>query len=158
MIKELDFKDFLDNNLKENFLKIKKMKISIAEVALNLTDIYELWKKLMEDNGLFEGDFFREYVEEKIYRKLKIQYATFSDLDRKIKEGHKFKHIYLTGTNVTTGEIEIFSHLHTPNVIISDAVRITMSIPVIFRPHSYYIKFVFIFNCFLLLTHLTVFM
>ena len=46
----------------------------------------------------------------------------------------------MTGSNLTTGECETFSHLDTPDLIIADAVRISMSIPMVWRPHKYYIK------------------
>ncbi len=86
----------------------------------------------MLDYGLFPGEKYREYVEERIETKLGKN-ATFKDLHNKIKQGYPYKYVYLTGTNVTTGECETFSHLDTPDMIISDAARISMSIPIIFR-------------------------
>ena len=101
-----------------------------------------------------------KWIEEKISKKLGIKFATFKDLHllitNKYQEANSkqpqlkktpaqtekkhFKFIFLTGSNLTTGKIEIFSHLHTPDMIISDAVRISMSIPYFFYPHQFYIK------------------
>ena len=44
------------------------------------------------------------------------------------------------GVNANTGKTEVFSFEHTPDVIISDAVRISMSIPVLYEPHALYAK------------------
>ncbi len=92
--------------------------------------------------GLFEGEKFRKWIEEKIQAKLGVKNATFKDLQMKVsKEGSsKYKYIFLTGSNLSTGKCEIFSHLHSPNMIIADAVRISMSIPIFFNPHQCFIK------------------
>ena len=34
-----------------------------------------------------------------------------------------------------TGETEIFSYKTTPFMVVSDAVRISMSIPLVYKPH-----------------------
>ncbi len=98
--------------------------------------------KLTNKMGLFEGENFRKWIEEKIQAKLGVENATFKDLQMKVsKEGSsKYKNIFLTGSNLSTGKCEIFSHLHSPNMIIADAVRISMSIPIFFNPHQCFIK------------------
>jgi len=98
--------------------------------------------KLTNKMGLFEGEKFRKWIEEKIQAKLGVINATFKDLQMKVsKEGSsKYKYIFLTGSNLSTGKCEIFSHLHSPNMIIADAVRISMSIPIFFNPHKCFIK------------------
>ena len=80
----------------------------------------------------------------KVSNKLGIPNATFKDLQTKVEEkssgDFKYKHLFLTGSNLSTGKCEIFSHLHSPNMIISDAVRISMSIPFVFYPTKKYIR------------------
>ena len=67
--------------------------------------------------------------------------ATFKDLrDRVAESGSEFKHVFFTGSNLTSGKSEIFSHLHTPDMVISDVVRISMSIPFLFTPRCYYVR------------------
>ena len=98
-----------------------------------------------QDFGLFVGDFFRlEWIEKLIQNKTGIPYLTFAEL-KKLQSEHPrryeaFKDIYFVGTNLTTGYTEVFSYETTPDAIISDALRISMSIPLIFTPHKLFLK------------------
>ena len=104
---------------------------------------YDLYNELKDKKGLFSGEEFRKWIECKIKEKFGFDNATFKDLQENIvKEGStsQYKYLFLTGSNLSNGKCEIFSHLHTPNMIISDAVRISMSIPILLEPHKCYIK------------------
>ncbi len=83
-------------------------------------------------------------IKNKVSNKLGFPNATFKDLQAKVEENKsgdfKYKYLFLTGSNLSTGKCEIFSHLHSPNMIISDAVRISMSIPFVFYPTKKYIR------------------
>ena len=104
-------------------------------------EIQELIQYILDKKGLAEGDKILDWIEEKIRAKTKIPHATFGELyDLHQKDPKKYKQLYLMGTNISKKNSEIFSHEDTPNVIISDAVRISMSIPVVFRPHRCYEK------------------
>lgn len=48
--------------------------------------------------------------------------------------------VYFISTNISTSFSEVFSFEHTPDLIISDALRSSMSIPFIFKPHRCYVK------------------
>jgi len=93
-------------------------------------------KSFEENKGLFSGNKFRDWIDCLIQEKLGVENAKFVDLQAKIEknEASEYKYLFLTGSNLTTRKCQIFSHLHTPNMIISDAVRISMSIPFIFYP------------------------
>jgi predicted acylesterase/phospholipase RssA len=117
---------------------------------LNTFRIGKFLKKIAESFGLFPGKVFLDFYEGKIAQKLG-KHATFKDLQEKIENNNnnndgddettkKFKYLYLVGSNLTTGDSEVFSHIDTPDMIISDAVRISMSIPLIWPPHKYYIR------------------
>ena len=140
MLQQLDFKEFLDSDLKETFLSLKGVEsFGVTTVLNNAFSIKKIWDKLNKDYGLFAGDTYRAYIDERIEAKLG-KWATFRDLHEQVKRGRPFKYIFLTGTNVSSGECETFSHLHTPDMIIADAARISMSIPVVFAPHKYFIR------------------
>lgn len=95
--------------------------------------------------GLFPGDYFREnWIEALLQQKTGIAYITFAELAALKASGkeefNQFKSIYLTGVNLATGQIEVFSAETTRDMIISDALRITMSVPILFKPHAAYSK------------------
>ena len=112
---------------------IRKLNWSIVSSQELLNDII---KSFEENKGLFSGKAFRDWIDSLIKNKLGIENATFKDLQTKIEQDKTsgFKYIFLTGSNLTTRKCQIFSHLHTPNMVIADAVRISMSIPFIFYP------------------------
>jgi len=169
ILNEFNFSDMLDSNesTKQRFFNLlKSIKNFTNDTGGTINKLlYEIWMFQTKDPddlkiGYFPGLFFLKWIEEKISKKLGIKFATFKDLNLlitnkyqeenskqpKLKtsstqtEKEHFKSIFLTGSNLTTGKIEIFSHLHTPDMIISDAVRISMSIPYFFYPHQFYIK------------------
>ncbi|MCX7771124.1 MAG: patatin-like phospholipase family protein [Proteobacteria bacterium] len=90
-----------------------------------IRDIINLFKNF----GWNRGKKFRDWIGELIKGKLGNSEATFYDL---VKSEKNIKQLYIIGVNLSTGFAEIFSHEHTPNMCIADAVRISMSIPFIF--------------------------
>jgi NTE family protein len=99
-----------------------------------------LQSELKKDYGLFSGETVLEWTEKLIYEKTGITKATFKELhDLKLK-GKPILDVYFIGTNISTSFAEVFSYEHTPDLVISDALRISMSIPFIFKPHRCHIK------------------
>lgn len=72
---------------------------------------------------------------------------TFKEL-RKLRESKhvpdeckkRLKDIYFVGTNLSRCRTEIFSDEHTPDVCITDALRISMAFPFFFKPWNIYVK------------------
>jgi len=148
--KQIDLKDRFHRvslfDLKEQLFESSKeeLKYNLYEKK-DISSLYKIFQDLKIDSnyGIFTGENLREWIEKRICEKLQIENATFKDLESKIvieKSINNFKYLFLTGTNLSTGKCEIFSHLHTPDMIISDAVRISMSKPILFHPHKFYIK------------------
>lgn len=77
--------------------------------------------------GWYKGDFFREWIGELIKKKAGTSQATFRDL----REAKK-PDLYVYGTNLSTHFSEVFSVEHTPEMRLSDAIRISMSLPLFF--------------------------
>lgn len=153
MLGEMTFTDFLDGSEKHNLLDIKKaLEKHGKKYGLSLNLIFQelirrpeatrdILTTLQSRYGLFRGEWFRLWIEKKIADKIdKISYLTFKELHQKSKNNPNLKDIYFVGTNVVTKKSEIFSNEHTPDMIISDAVRISMSIPFLFEPHCYHYK------------------
>jgi len=63
-----------------------------------------------------------------------ITFQELWDLNEKLPEEKRFKKFYVTSFNMELLRTEVFSVDHTPNVVIADAVRASMSIPVFFTP------------------------
>jgi NTE family protein len=142
ILREFDITEIFldDDSIKNEFLEIKENFTS--NLLVNTFRVGKFLKKISDSFGLFPGKEFIKFCETKIAAKLG-RHATFRDLQERIEqggEGNKFKFLYLIGSNLTTGDSETFSHIDTPDMIISDAVRISMSIPLIWPPHKYYIK------------------
>lgn len=109
-----------------------------------------------EDFGLFSGERLRQWLDEQIQLRTggvrqadgSIQgglvNATFKELaDLKAQQPHRyaaFKALYVVCVNLTLSQIEVFSAETTPDVIVADAVRLSSSIPFVFRAHRLYIK------------------
>jgi len=98
---------------------------------------------LKREIGLFSGDRTKEELIENVLRNrlesLGKRYEdglTFKELTEFKDHAGKplFKPLYITAFNTSTLRTDIFSAEHTPNVVVADAVRASMSIPVFLTP------------------------
>ena len=90
---------------------------------------------LMWDMGLFTGMAIREWIDERLHEATGIWNVTFETFNELTKETGQGVHLKIAGVCLNTAEVVWFDHLgpwkHLP---IADAVRISMSIPGIFKP------------------------
>jgi len=92
---------------------------------------------IQEQLGLFDGSVIKqELIEKPIMDSLrKVNLKPESDITfKELMDCKKFKQFYVTAFNTQRSKTEVFSAEHTPNVVIADAVRASMSIPVFFTP------------------------
>ncbi len=78
-------------------------------------------------------DLFDTLIKNKLSERMHItvtEEVTFAEL----AQYADFKSIYFVGVNIESGEQEIFSAEHTPDMVVADALRISMSIPGVFEP------------------------
>jgi NTE family protein len=89
--------------------------------------------RLEKEYGWYKGDYFRKKIGEFIGDKTGNSESTFEDIEE-MKEEHGFKSLYFMGTNLSTGLSEVFSKEpeHNPMKCVADAVRISMSVPLIY--------------------------
>jgi predicted patatin/cPLA2 family phospholipase len=85
-----------------------------------------------KSNGLNNGNKFTFFFKQLIYNKFNVEDLTFKELFTLTN-----KKLIVTGTNFTKNSEEIFSIDLTPNMSIVTAVRISISIPLIFTPVLY---------------------
>jgi NTE family protein len=78
--------------------------------------------------GWHKGHFFTNWIGELIEKQLGSAQATFQDLKNAGRPD-----LYVIGTNLSSGFSETFSFERHPNMQLSEAVRISMSLPLFFR-------------------------
>jgi NTE family protein len=94
-----------------------------------IPNVYRLAKKF----GWYKGDYILENIKEIIRQKTEDGESTFEDIENMPKE-RGFKSMFFMGTDVSTGLSDVFSAEHTPRMRVADAVRISMSTPIVFAP------------------------
>ncbi len=87
--------------------------------------------RLINQFGWYKGDFFRQWAADLVEEKSGNPNATFQDIQGQ-EQQKGFRDMYFMGTNLSTGFAEVFSCEHTPRMCVADAVRISMSIPLLF--------------------------
>jgi ankyrin repeat protein/TPR repeat protein/predicted acylesterase/phospholipase RssA len=137
-----------------NFVKGIVLKAQANPIGLGLDLGLKALKALWTTTGICPGEEFRHWIEARIREKTGIEYCTFGELRRLIQEGKTtpngklFKHLHVFGTKI--GNNPEIGHFHSEvfgdeinssdNLIISDTIRISMSIPGVFTPHKPHYK------------------
>ncbi len=85
-------------------------------------------KRLREEYGWYKGDFFRDWIAERLKKK-----TGHSDITFRALQEHSNRALYVYASNLSTQFGEVYSPEHTPRMRVVDAVRRTMSIPLFFR-------------------------
>lgn len=91
----------------------------------------DLWR-LYYSYGFHDGKELKIFHEKLIYDKLGIPNITFEQFYQLTQ-----KDLTITGTCLTDSNIHYFNKDNTPNMIVSDAIQISMSIPYYFKPIVY---------------------
>ena len=86
----------------------------------------ELW--FFFNKGLHTGKNFVIWMELLIHNKTGIKNITF----RQLHDSGGYRDLYIVGSNLTYGIEEIYSYENSPDMVISEAVRTSMSIPFYF--------------------------
>jgi len=97
-------------------LKIDEIKKIALETNYSQFRGFSLYK-LIRNGGLSSGDVFEKWVDEH------LQGKTFSELE---------KQLHIVATDVKSGKPVIFDQENTPDMRVSEAVRYSMSIPLVF--------------------------
>lgn len=84
-------------------------------------------RRLKHEYGWHKGDFFIDWIGKLVEDRLGNAQATFRDL----KEA-RLPELHVIGTNLSTGYTETFSVERFPDMPLTEAVRISMSIPLFF--------------------------
>ncbi|WP_309137867.1 patatin-like phospholipase family protein [Paenibacillus sp. SC116] len=88
--------------------------------------------RMLTEYGWYKGDIFRKWIGDLVQAKTGSKDSTFEDIWN-LKQDKGFRDLFLIGTNLSTRLYEVFSYQHTPTMKLTDAARISMSIPLYFR-------------------------
>ena len=89
--------------------------------------------RLLNEYGWHKGEAIKEWFKTHLRAKVLSEGITFKEL----KENPNTRDLYLTGSNIDRSCIQFYSHEHTPDMPIIDALRITMSYPFFFKAIKY---------------------
>ncbi|GAC1417879.1 MAG: hypothetical protein NVS9B7_03780 [Flavisolibacter sp.] len=84
--------------------------------------------RMIRNFGWYRGGSFEKWLSKTIKFKTNNADITFRELHDK-----GFKDLFITGTNLTLQKNIIFSYENFPNMMVKDAIRISMSIPLYFE-------------------------
>ena len=91
-------------------------------------------RRMIREFGWNKGDAFTEFIKDQIRYKTNNPDFTFAQLDQAVRDKEPgYRHLYVASTNLSAQKVQLFSHEHTPNTKIADAVRMSMSIPLYFK-------------------------
>ena len=90
--------------------------------------VYKDSKRLMNEFGIYKGNYFTSWLKELLERKGFSANITFKSLHEK-----SGKELFVYATNLSTNFSEVYSPEHTPRMRVVDAIRRSMSIPLFFR-------------------------
>ena len=104
--------------------------VDLEDVFLNDVNITDLFA----NNGFCYGKLFIQKVVEVVQKKLPefTMKTTFESLFNKTK-----KTLVVSGTNLTQKKIELFCHKNSPTMSVIYAVRLSVSIPLLFQTLEY---------------------
>ncbi len=96
--------------------------------------IFQDIRRLLKDYGFYKGDFFEEWLKNLLKQQTGNPNYTFRDLANDVKANKKnYRYLYIVATNLSKNTHQVFSHKTFPHLKISDAVRMSMSIPLFFK-------------------------
>lgn len=158
---EMDFESFLDHPLSKEKISRATKDLSFGKIVSGIWEVYKIVKapvvavvdaikKLWHTTGICDGETAREWFEECIREKTKdtenpdgIPYFTFGELRRGIQMGKPYLHLHIFATKIGNSPEIVHYSSEDPyfdEVILSDALVSSMSIPGVFIPHVLHVK------------------
>ncbi|RYD75566.1 MAG: hypothetical protein EOP53_16265 [Sphingobacteriales bacterium] len=84
--------------------------------------------------GIYKGNQFEKWLKELVFTKTGKEELSFEELHQLHLKNSAYKDLYVTGTNLSKQQLEIFSYEHSPQMSVALAVRISGGIPFYFEP------------------------
>lgn len=112
---------------------------SLRKDSDNIFDNIDCIYRLVKNYGWYSSYYFYDWLRSQIALQFdsskKVPPYTFADfMDPSLhKDNRSFKEIYIVGTDVSTNTSTVFSFENTPYMEVAEAVRISMSVPLLFE-------------------------
>jgi NTE family protein len=100
----------------------------------NFKDFEDHWDplRMATSYGIYKGDFLLNWAKKIIKKKTGSENTTFGELEQ-----NGFLDLRIFATDLTSVSVKEFSGKETPEVIIAEAVRASMSIPLVFTAWNF---------------------
>lgn len=114
----------------------------IKDQISNLFGSADCVYRLIKNYGWYSSNYFYSWIKSQIQAQfdpaLKPPPYTFSDFNNPSihRNGKPFKKLYIIGTDISRSTSSVFSYQTTPNMEVAEAVRISMSVPLLFEAVS----------------------
>ena len=109
----------------------------IIEILINEIDIltnlnFDNIPNFLEDYGIDDCSKNKTILKKYLYKKIQLNEITFIEFTKKFGVN-----LVITGSNLTTRQIDYFNIDNTPNMDIIEALLITSCLPIIYKPITY---------------------
>ena len=118
--------------IRMKYKDIKKTILSLDYTKIKDGHIFAILYNFVKNYGLYLGDYLINYCADILYQQTGDGNITFKEIHEKYGTN-----LVITGSNLTKGYVEYFSHENYPDMPVKMAMRISMSLPYFFEAVSY---------------------
>jgi len=94
---------------------------------------------LQNHRGIFRGNLLLNWLEGMVQEKTRIAHCTFKEL-HDLRESNNFKDLHVVVHDLSTKENLLINWTNFPDAVISDTVRISLSLPFLLMTHPLFVK------------------
>lgn len=92
------------------------------------------YRRVKNNYGIYKGERFEKWLQNLVAYKTGNPNLSFEELHTLAQQNPSYKNLYVTGTNLSRQQLQIFSVVHSPKMPVALAVRISGGIPFYFQP------------------------
>lgn len=136
-LESLDYKKIPEKDTPTN--TPREFSLALKEQFGKFFDNVDCVFRMIKQFGWYSSQYFYDWIKLKIAAQFDPQKKappyTFSDFQNTSihKNQNPFKELYIIGTNISKNTSMVFSYNTTPNMEVAEAVRISMSVPLLFE-------------------------
>ncbi len=147
LLTRTDLMSFIDSERLKEIIQIKdNYTVQVISALRNIRErSFGVIHDIQSFIGFCDGEGFRTWLEGEIEKITEKKFLTFGELAQLVKnEPKKYRHLHVYATEMTNQYKHPIYHMSSEDnnqkdIIISDAIRASMSIPGVFKPHTLHI-------------------